>query len=265
MSETNYGKTAPDGKYDVGPVTIQGTRLKHLLRSKYEFAQYPVITDVTADTTTLPDGSDGDIVLHQYPDGLQLLMANIGINTIDKPGANASGMNYGFTQTNNIGIEWFMGITGLKGVEGINKFTVGGPAFFGKLKFSIEDVSGADLAMFGFRKVEADQADYNDYDEMACLNVISGDINIDSIINAATNVKTDTTDNWADTETHTLEVYVSKLGLVTYKIDGVAPTAVNATAFSFDIGEIVTPFFHLLNDSDVVGYVVMQELEVGYQ
>jgi len=262
MSENINRSIAPDNEYVIGPYKLHKTEIAKL-RNKYEFAQYPVITDITADTTTLPDGTDGDSVLHQYPDGLQLIMSNIGAQTIDKPGANANGMNYGFTQTDNIGIEWRTALTGLKGIEGINKFTVGGPAFYAKLKFSIEDVSGTDDCAFGFCKVEAHQAAIDDKDEMACLNVISGDIYIQTILNTADTVSTDTTDTWANGATHTLEVYVSALGVVTYKIDGVAPTT--TAAFSFDVGEVVTPFFYMLNAADLVGYVVMQEFELGYQ
>ena len=50
--------------------------------------------------------------------------------------------------------------------------------------------------------------------------------------------------NWADTEVHKLKVLVDKAGAVTYKINGAAPST--TAAFSFDIGEVVTPFLHFL-------------------
>ena len=50
------------------------------------------------------------------------------------------------------------------------------------MKFAIADVSDTDDCAFGFRKVEAYQANIDDYDEMAALNVISGDIKIETIL-----------------------------------------------------------------------------------
>ena len=120
---------------------------------------------------------------------------------------------------------------------------------------------------FGFRKVEAFQAAIDNYDEMACMNVISGDIKTETIINNATTVTTDLTapssGDWADGAIHTLEVKVSSAGAVTYTLDDTAPTG--AVAYSFDDGEVVTPFFYYLNDSNVAGAVVLRQLKHGRQ
>ena len=57
---------------------------------------------------------------------------------------------------------------------------------------------------------------------------------------------------------HTLKVSVSKAGAVTYLIDGASPTG--AVAFSFDQGEVVTPFgYHLHAAASTMG-IVLQEL-----
>ena len=95
---------------------------------------------------------------------------------------------------------------------------------------------------------------------MAVLNVISGDITIETILNAASTTSTDTTDNWADTATHSLKVKVTSAGVVTYLIDGTAPST--TAAFTFDSGEVVTPFFYFIHASDVAGAVVLQKLSV---
>ena len=109
------------------------------------------------------------------------------------------------------------------------------------MRWSIADVSGADECAFGFRKVEAFQANIDDYDEMACLNAISGDIKSETILNNGTTTATDLTapssGDWADGAVHTVKVMVSAAGAVTYELDGTAPTG--AVAFSFDVGEIV--------------------------
>ena len=147
-----------------------------------------------------------------------------------------------------------------KGREGVDRFTVGKQAFSAELTFSIEDVSGTDDCAFGFAKVEAHAAAIDNRDEMAVLNVISGDINIETILNNGATTTTDTTDNWADTATHSLKVAVDIAGAVTYKIDGNDPTT--TAAFSFDIGEVVTPSFYMLQAGDLTGAVVFEKFVV---
>jgi hypothetical protein len=58
-------------------------------------------------------------------------------------------------------------------------------------------------------------------------------------------------------------VYVSAAGVVTYKIDDAAPTA--TAAFTFDSGDVVVPFFHLLHDATTPGAVYLQSWECGLQ
>lgn len=183
----------------------------------------------------------------------------LGTQTIVAPSLGSGGLDVSLDATANDGAEFCLRINAAnKGV-----FTVGGPAFFAKMRFAIADVSDTDDCAFGFRKVEAYQANIDDYDEMACLNVISGDINIETILNNAATSTTDTTDNWADTETHTLEVYVSAVGVVTYKIDGRLPTT--TAAFTFDDGEVVVPFFFFLHAAASTAGIVLKEFECGYQ
>ena len=95
---------------------------------------------------------------------------------------------------------------------------------------------------------------------MAVLNVISGDITIETVLNNGTTTSTDTTDNWANTEVHSLKVLVSKAGAVTYKIDGVAPST--TATFSFDAGEVVTPMMYVLQASDLAGSMILRKLTV---
>ena len=52
----------------------------------------------------------------------------------------------------------------------------------------------------------------------------------------------DTTNNFADGATHTFSVLVSASGVVTYQIDGSAPTT--TLAQTFDDGDVVIPFFY---------------------
>lgn len=184
--------------------------------------------------------------------------AALGTQTITAPQKAATGLDIGMDQTDDDGVEINQGnLAGSK-----HAYTIGthGP-FFLRVKFSIADVSGTDDCAVGFRKVQALQANIDDYTDMAALNVISGDIKIETILNNAATTTTDTTDNWADAASHELYVEVSAAGVVTYKIDGAAPTV--TAAFTFDSGDTVIPFMFFLHASDVAGAVVIQEWECG--
>ena len=173
-------------------------------------------------------------------------------------------MDYAYDETENDGWELRTQLNGSAGVEGLTKFTVGNAPFYLKWRFSIDDVSGTDDCAIGFCKDEGHDAAIDNKDEMACLNVISGNITIETILNGGATTTTDTADNWADGESHTLEVYVSKAGVVTYKIDGAAPTTTKA--FSFDTNEVVTPFFYFLQAANPeVAALILQEFECGLQ
>jgi hypothetical protein len=185
----------------------------------------------------------------------------LGTQTIIAPTVGTYGLNIVQDEVENDGVEHCLGITSFtKGT-----FTVGtDAAFFARMKFYIDDVSGTDDCAFGFRKVSAYQANLDDYTDMAVLNVISGNINIETILNDGTTTTTDTTDDWADTEIHELEVRVSASGVVTYKIDGLAPTT--TAAFTFDDAEVVVPFIYLLAAADPeVAAVELIEFECGLQ
>jgi len=185
----------------------------------------------------------------------------LGTQTITAPVITASGLNIGsMDQVANDGLELNHGILSSQ----IPAFIVGtDKAFFLRARFSIEDVSGTDDLAVGFRKVEANQANIDDYADMAVLNVISGDIKIETIVGGAATVTTDTTDNWADLATHELIIYVSDTGAVTYTIDGVAPTV--TAAYSFTNGLTVMPFLYFLQDTDIAGAVPLMVWECGYQ
>ncbi|MFA5410011.1 MAG: hypothetical protein WC343_14655, partial [Bacilli bacterium] len=75
-------------------------------------------------------------------------------------------------------------------------------------------------------------------------------------------VTTDTTKDWADNEEHVLEVYCTSGGVVTYKIDGDAPT--KTAAFTFDNTDTVIPFLYIVQDTDTSA-VYLQSWECGYQ
>lgn len=172
----------------------------------------------------------------------------------------AAGLNISQDLTNNDGVEWTQGIT----AASKHAYTVGtSGAFYLKVKLDVNDVSGTDRLAVGFRKAEAYQADMDDYDELVCLDVNSGDIVIATILNGGATTYTDTTDNWADNAAKTLEIYVSAAGVVTYLIDGASPTT--TAAFTFDSGEVVIPFLQLRHDTDVAEQTCLVEWDCGLQ
>lgn len=176
------------------------------------------------------------------------------------PSWSNPGLNIAGDQVDADGWEFTTGI----GAGNPNQFVVGtDPGFFVRLRASIADVSGLNNFALGFRKREAYQADMDDYDELACLNSKRGAVNIETILNTAAVVVTDTTDTWADTATHTFEVKVSSAGVVTYLYDGVAPTVV--AAYTFDAAEILIPFLYVSQHADFGGANVLLEFECGLQ
>ena len=227
----------------------------------YRFGTPPVVHDYEHPVIQLADGTAADTVLHSYADGLSMTFSAVVAQAIDRPAPATTGMNYAYDQTDNDGIELVYSCVTTKGREGVDRFTVGSQAFSAELEFDIAVVAGTDVGNFGFRKVEALAADLHAYDEMAGLFPISGDIKIQTILNNAATTTTDTTANWADGEIHALKVIVSKAGAVTYKIDGLAPST--TAAFSFDAGEVVTPFFHQLQASGAqTGLLILRKLTI---
>lgn len=184
--------------------------------------------------------------------------AALGTQTITAPSKTAVGLDIGMDQTDNDGVEITHGIL----TRGKHAYTVGTDgAFFFRVKFKIEDVSGSDQCGIGFRLNQAYQAAFASYTDKAFIGSVSGDIKLNTLLNNAGGVVTDTTQDWADGETHTLQVNVSAAGVVTYLIDDAAPTV--TAAFTFDNGDVIEPFMWMINDSDVVGKVELIEWECG--
>lgn len=176
------------------------------------------------------------------------------------PTIAAGGLLASLDLTNDEGVEYTHGITARSKAA----FVVGTDApFFFKVKFTLADVSGTDDCAIGFRTAEAYQANLDDYNNLAALNVIAGDIFIETIDDNAATTSTDTTNNWADGETHELGVYVSAAGVVTYKIDGAAPLVV--AAHTIDNGDVVVPSFFFLHAATTPGAMHIVSWQCGFQ
>lgn len=157
------------------------------------------------------------------------------------------------------GVELSCGITNLSKMA----FTVGtDKAFYARLKAIIPDVSGSDDFNFGFRRTQAYQTGMSSYTDFAVLSMISGDIKSRTNLNSGGVTTTDTTQDWVDGATRTLEVRVSAAGAVTYYIDGVQTLV--PPAFTFDSGDVVVPFFFFLHDIDIAQGTELLEWECGF-
>lgn len=221
-----------------------------------DFKSQPLVLQEDA---TVSSGVDTEIMVMALGGGAPIMeYININTQTLLAPNITATGLDIALDLTDTDGAEYGFGI--LNGSPG--HFTVGTDlAFYMRAKITITDVSGTDDFAIGWRKVEAYQAAVDDYDEMAAFNIISGDIYTETIINGASTVSTDTTNNWADLATKTIQVNVSAAGVVTYTIDGLTPTT--TVAYTFDDAEEVVPFIYFIHDANLAETTILQTLEVG--
>lgn len=204
-----------------------------------------------------PTGSTGDanyahfkrLSAQYHVKGTQTLLGPL--MDVDK------GLDISQDQTDNDGVEYLFGAH--LGISNPFRYVAGtSKPKFVRLKFTIADVSGTDDCALGWRKVEAFQANIDDYDEAAFLNVIAGAIKREVILNGAATVTTTLTPTWADGATHELEVRM--IGRKAYFfVDGAEAGA----PFTFDDAEVLVPFFFFLQATTSPGKVWWTELEIG--
>lgn len=180
----------------------------------------------------------------------------------------AAGLDIGGDQTFLEGYLLFSHWAGATG----RPFCVGkDPAFFFECEFQVTVIDGTDTLFVGFRRAEsvtnnvlANFADYAGVGFNTAAN--PGDIKLISKINgsAPASYPKDTTQNLASAAAITVKVLVSAAGVITYTINGAAPT--ETAAATFDTGDPVIPVFHFLNnfESTATG-VIIHSWKAGYQ
>ena len=218
-----------------------------------------------ANTGGVPTGATGDenLMVMQQGEILEQHINGAG-QTIIAPVMDATGLLISLDLTNDEGAEYAWGILGTNR----HAYTIGtDAAFFFKCKIKIADATGADPVYIGFRKQEAYQGTFTAYTDYAFIGVEETQnselITIADELNSGGTTYTNTTDAWTDGQTKTLTVNVSAAGVVTYLIDGVAPTATHA--FTFDNGDVVMPCIHFLHGAAAPGAIHLIDMECGYQ
>lgn len=225
-------------------------------------SQSPILQSILT-TGAAPSGATGDVNLMcmQGGDIMQQFIIGAG-QTIIAPRMDTNGLLVSLDLTATEGAEYNWGMT----ANSKHAYTIGtSPAFNFTMRYRVADVTGAEPVSIGFRKQEANQATYTTYTDYAMIGlnnaVNPATIIIEDRLNSGVAVQTNTTDAWVDGGTHTLSITVSSAGVVSYTIDGVAPTATHA--FTFDNGDVVSPFFHFVHGAAAPGAIEWVSMSCG--
>jgi hypothetical protein len=229
------------------------------------FQASPVVQSAL-NTGVAPTGATGDVNIVMCQEGVTMEEFVIGAGqTILAPRMDANGLLISGDLTVAEGYEYNFGAARL---NSRHAFTIGtSPAFFFEFRFRINDMDGADPYMFGFRKVEANNATWESYTDYAAIgmNAITTATQIVTVteLNSGGTTITNTTDNWGgDGTTNTLRVLVSAAGVVTYTINGAPPSVI--AAFTFDNGDVVVPFIRLEHSASPTAVNAVW-MKIGYQ
>ncbi len=227
-------------------------------------SQSPVMT-TAADTGGAATGANGDVNLMQLQDGVLMEQFIIGTQTIIAPRMDANGLLISLDLTVAEGAEYNFGAGR---TNSRHAFTIGtSAAFFLEVGFRINDMDGAAPYIIGFRKSEANNAAFGTYTDYAAIGMIAASqvaniITVDEL-NGTGQTITNTTDAWGgDGTINTLKVLVSSAGVVTYTVNGAAPTA--AGAITFDGTDVVCPFIDLVHSASATE-VNITSFKCGFQ
>ena len=228
------------------------------------FSASPVL-QATATTGAAPTGATGAVNLMMLQGGEIMEQFIIGGGqTIIAPRMSTTGLLTSLDLTATEGAEYNFGIN----ANSKHAYTIGtSAAFYIELAVNAADVGGLDPLLVGFRKNDANNGTYTSYTDFASIGAratTATDVAVISTdLNNAGEVYTNTTDAWTDGQTKTFKVLVSAAGVVTYTINGAAPTA--TAAFTFDAGDVVIPFIHHVFGATNPGAINWVSLKIGFQ
>jgi len=205
------------------------------------------ILQSAANTGVAPTGATGDTNIMMCQEGVTMQQFILGAGqTIIAPRLEDEGLLISLDLAVSEGAEYYFGHT----TSARHAFTIGtSPAFFLEATMTIADSGALNPLFLGFRKLAAPNANYTTYTDAGVIGLRSTTapdvVTIGKNLNNSGWAYVNSTDAWTDGETHTLRVNVSSAGVVTYLIDGVAPTVTQA--LTFDATDVVIPFLHLLH------------------
>lgn len=230
---------------------------------KYLFDNFQVQPTTSKVAGGAATGTAGDNNVLFTADG-QYEWNVIGTQTILAPSLDAFGLNLVQDNTNGDGIELSVGQTALSPMA----FTIGSDAaFFMTFKFIVQDASGTNPGIIGFRKVQAFNATLSNYTDFASIGIVGtanpNKLVIQTQVNTGGVTTTDTTQTVADGAVTALTILVDSTGVVTYQINYGAPTV--TAAFTFDTGDVVIPFIRFTEAADITIQFSTNYLEIGYQ
>ena len=141
------------------------------------------------------------------------------------------------------------------------EYTVGKDVFSIYARIYVDDVSGVNPLIVGFRKKAAYVAAIASYTDYVGIGLVGGAgvVKTQSIVGSVASTPVSSTVTWADTETHELEIRVNLAGVASYFIDG-KPTTPPATLNTLTAGTIVIPFVSQLQTADVAAAVSIREI-----
>lgn len=224
-------------------------------------------------TGAVASGATGAVNLLAFPGQGVLEMAQLGAGqTLVVPTIASDGLDIAGDAADNEGREFSAGLLAIN--PGV--FIVGtDAAFFARVRYAIDDVSETDDLAIGFRKNGAYTANIDDYTDMAVLNLITGQLTAETILNNAATTSTSLGSSFAvaDNSIVDLMVKVSAAGVVTYEAghsttltsDPTMSAPAAALAFTFDTGDVVTPFLFFLRSSANALTVRLKRFESGFQ
>ena len=147
-------------------------------------------------------------------------------------------------------------------------FTIGtDAAFFIQASFIMQDASGTNPLIIGFRRAAAFDATLANYTDFATIGIVGvanpNTVQIQTQLNTLGVATTNTTQTVADATRVQFKVSVSAAGVVTYQVNYAAPTV--TAAFTFDTGDVVIPFVRFAQAADLTTYASCNLLECGFQ
>lgn len=185
---------------------------------------------------------------------------NIGTQTIVAPAMGSTGLLVDQDIATGDGAQYSPSLL----TNNEQEFVVGKSAFMAVFGFTATAVTGANT-YFGFRKKEAFQLDYNDYNDLVTVGFTStsGKVSTNGILaNAATVTTTSSTVSAVNSVRSVYMVKVAADGTATCYVDGVAFPVYSAgtTPLVFTAGTVLVPFFQTTQITGTASVGLIDEL-----